>query len=239
MAAVRSIFWTPVLRKLTKSVIQNCYGCKRFRATHYPNPKPGFLTRDRTEQPLPSEIIGTDYVGPLYYKSKGKKDLKTYILSFFCSVSRTIHLELVPNLTTTEFIKSFKRLILRRPKSNIIYSDNSKTFKAGAKWLNSINRDEKFHDFFNKERIIKKFNLSRAPWWAGQYQFLTGFTKQSLYKSIGKSLLTWSELEEVLLDVEVSLNHQPLTYIEEDLEYSMLTTNSMIFWRRYQVQRRI
>ena len=48
MAAVRSLFWMPVLRKLTKSLIRNCYGCKRFRATHYPNPKQGLLPRDRT-----------------------------------------------------------------------------------------------------------------------------------------------------------------------------------------------
>ena len=75
-----------------------------------------------------------------------------------------MHFELVSNLTTTKFIKSFKKLIAGRGKPNIIYSDNAKTFKAGAKWLSSINRDAKFHDFLSKERIIWKFNLSRAPW---------------------------------------------------------------------------
>ena len=80
MAAVRSLFWIPVLSKLTKSVIQNCYGCKRFRAMHYPNPKPGLIPRDKTEHVLPFEIAGTDYAGPFFYKSKGKKGLKAYIL---------------------------------------------------------------------------------------------------------------------------------------------------------------
>ena len=170
MTAVRSLFWIPVLRKLSKSVIQNCYGCKRSRAMHYLNPKPGLLLRDRTEWVLPFEIIRTDYAGPLYYKSKGKKDLKAYILFFSCSVSRVVHLEFVSNLPTTEFIKSFKKLISRRGKPNIIYSDKAKPFKAGAKWLDSINRDVKFHDFLNKERIIWKFNVLRAPWWGGQYE---------------------------------------------------------------------
>ena len=197
------------MRKLTKSVIQTFYGCKRFRTTHCPNPKLGLLPRDRTEQALPFEIVGTDYAGPLYYKSKGKKELKPYILLFSCSVSRAVHLELVSNLSTNEFIRSVKRLISRRGKPNVIYSDNAKTFKAGAKWLNSINRDEQFHDFLIKEEIIWKFNLSRAPWWGGQYERLIGLTKQSLYKSIGKSLLTWSELEEVLLDIEVNLDNRP------------------------------
>ena len=111
MAVVISLICIPVLRKLTKSVIQNCYGCKWLRATHCPNPKPGLLPRDRTEQALPFEIIGTNYTGPLYYKSKGKKDLKACILLFSCCVSRALHLELVANLSTTEFIKSLKRLI--------------------------------------------------------------------------------------------------------------------------------
>ena len=44
-------------------------------------------------------------------------------------------------------------------------------------------------------------------------------------------MLTWSELEEILLDVKVNLNNQPLTYIEEDIEYLVLTPNSMILER--------
>ena len=44
-------------------------------------------------------------------------------------------------------------------------------------------------------------------------------------------MLTRSELEEVLLDVEVNLNNRSLSYIEEDLECSVLTPNSMILGR--------
>ena len=65
----------------------------------------------------------------------------------------------------------------------------------------------------------------------GQYERLIGLTKHSLYKSIGKPLLTQSQLEEVLPDVEVNLNNQPSTYIEEDLEYSVLAQNSVILGR--------
>ena len=65
----------------------------------------------------------------------------------------------------------------------------------------------------------------------GRTVYLIGITKQSLYKSIGESLLTWSELEEVLLDVEVNLNNRPLTYIKDNLKYSVLTPNSMILGR--------
>ena len=45
MAAVRYFFWMPVLRKITKSVIKNSYGCKWYRATYCPNPKPRLVGR--------------------------------------------------------------------------------------------------------------------------------------------------------------------------------------------------
>ena len=91
------------------------------------------------------------------------------------------------------------------------------------------------HDFVSKERIIWNFSLSRGPWWVGQYERLIELTKQSLYKSIGKSLLTWSELEDVLLNVEVNLNNRPLTYIEEDLTCSVLTPNFKILGRDFKL----
>lgn len=64
---VRSLFWIPTLRKLTKFVSQIFHSCKRFRAMHYPNRKLGLLPRYRTEQVLPFEFKSTDYVDPLYY----------------------------------------------------------------------------------------------------------------------------------------------------------------------------
>ena len=69
MAEIRSLFWIPVLRKIAKSIIPNCHGCKRFRAMHYPNLKPGLLPRDRTEQAFPFKTVGTDYASLLYYRS--------------------------------------------------------------------------------------------------------------------------------------------------------------------------
>ena len=49
-------------------------------SAHYRNPKAGLLPRDRTEQALPFEFAGTNYAGPLYYKSNYKRDLKAYVL---------------------------------------------------------------------------------------------------------------------------------------------------------------
>ena len=49
-----------------------------------------------------------------------------------------------------------------------------------------------------------------------------------MYKGVGRALLTWSELEEVLLDGEVTLNERPLCYVEDDdVQLPIPTPNAM------------
>ena len=50
-----------------------------------------------------------------------------------------------------------------------------------------------------------------------------------LYKTVDKTILIWSELEEVLLDVETVLNNRPLRYVEDDTQMPDLTSNSPIY----------
>ena len=85
------------------------------------------------------------------------------------------------------------------------------------------------HDYLSRNHITWQFNLSRAPWWGGQFERLVGLVKQALYKSIGGANLTWSELEEVILDAEIALSNRLLSYVEEDIQLPVLTPQSMMF----------
>ena len=49
-----------------------------------------------------------------------------------------------------------------------------------------------------------------------------------MYRIIGKAQLTWAELEEVLIDIEIIINNRPLTYIVEKIDYPILTSNNLI-----------
>ena len=89
--------------------------------------------------------------------------------------------------------------------------------RAAAKWIEIIKRDVLFQEFLIKEEIQRKFNLSRAPWWDGQFERMVGLVKQSLYKVTGYANLNLNELEETLLDIEVNLKNHPLTYLEDDV----------------------
>ena len=108
MARVRDQYSIPTLRQLVKRIIKRCYGCKRFNISHYPKPSQGLLPTDRAKQELPFSVIGTDYAGPFICKTKGKKDIKVYLLLFTCSLTRAVDLEILPNQTIQEFIQALK-----------------------------------------------------------------------------------------------------------------------------------
>lgn len=58
---------------------------------------------------------------------------------------------------------------------------------------------------------------------------MIGVMKGIFYKTVGSGLLTWEELSEILLDIEIAMNNRPLNYMEEDVELPTLTPNSMLF----------
>ena len=52
-----------------------------------------------------------------------------------------------------------------------------------------------------------------------------------MYKTIGNDFLSLEELREVILEVEVALNNWPPSYVEEDIQYPILTPNSLLYGR--------
>ena len=90
-------------------------------------------------------------------------------------------------------------------------------------------KDERLQNYLSTNEIKWQFNLSRAPWWGGQFERMIGLVKSALNKTIGNGMLRWKELQEVLLDVEVTLNNRPLSYVENDVQLPILTPNSMLF----------
>ena len=235
MAAVREQYWIPRLRSLVKAVRNECWGCKRFRTRAATAPVPGFLPEDRTKPGTAFEVIGVDFAGPIRYKKSSKVEGKAYLTIFACSLSRAVHLELLHNLETATFIVCFKKFIARRGRPRVIYSDNGSTFVKADKWLRQLRKDEQVHGFMEEHAITWKFNLSRAPWSGGQFERLIGVVKSAMHKVIGGASLTWSELSEVLLDVEVQINRRPLSYLENDVELATLTPATFLFQRTNQL----
>ena len=168
------------------------------------------------------QVVGVDYAGPVKYRVSRNREGKAYIVLYACSLSRALYFELTKLMETEEFMSTLKRFIARKGRPEKIYSDNGRTFVGAAKWLRNVIQDERLHDFLAQLNIKWQFNLTKAPWWGGQFERMIGLVKQAFNKSVGNGTLTWRELQDVLLDVEVLLNNRPLSYVEEDVQLPVL-----------------
>ena len=144
-------------------------------------------------------------------------------------MTRALYLDLARRLEASEFLVSLKGLIARRGRPSTIYSDNGTTFIGAAAWIKQVQNDEKPNDFLARHQITWKFNLGRAPWWGGQFERMIGLVKTAMRKTTGNAYLTFDELKEVFLDVEIALNGRPLSYVEDDAQLPVLTPYSMLF----------
>ena len=81
MTAVRDQYWIAKLRQLTKRIIRNCYGCRRYHIKPYDTPPSGQPTNDRTTGIKAFQVKGFDFAGPIIYKKGNSKQNKSYILS--------------------------------------------------------------------------------------------------------------------------------------------------------------
>ena len=140
-----------------KAIRSKCRGCKRSAATPVVKPMPGKLPRNRTTGGAAFELIGTDF---------NKRERKSYLVIFSCSLSRAVHLEIIKNLEASTFLPCLKRLTARCGRPKIIYSDNGATFVKASKWLKEIRNDERVQGLLQNYDISWKFNLRRAPCWA-------------------------------------------------------------------------
>ena len=228
MAKVREKHWVPRLRRLAKRLIKKCPKCKRFQVTALARPPPGLLPKDRTEGDTPFQVVGVDFAGPIKIRVGQKREGKAYVVVYSCSLSRALHLDLTKTMEMAEFLLSLKGFVARRGRPEKVYSDNGRTFVGAAAWMKKVRNDERLNDFLAHQGISWQFNLSRAPWWGGQFERMVGLVKGALRKSVGGSLLAFDELKEALLDVETALNNRPLSYVEDDVQMPTLTPASIL-----------
>ena len=102
---VRSKFWIVKGRSFVKKVIHQCVTCKRFEGKPCLGPPPPPLPRFRVAQDPPFTHTGVDFAGPLFIKTgTAIANAKVWICLYTCCVVRAIHLDIIPDLTTSSFI---------------------------------------------------------------------------------------------------------------------------------------
>ena len=153
---------------------------------------------------------------------------KSHIVLFTCSSTRAVHLKLTSDSKAPEFIKTLNEFVARRGTPKLIISDNKRTFNATKKWLSTILQNYELNEYLVNQRIEWRFNLARDPWWGSFFERLIAAMKRLPSKVIKRGFLTYSELEELLLDGECAINNRPLCYQGEDIENKVIPPNILL-----------
>ena len=230
MAALREEWWIPPLRTLVKKEIRNCNVCKVFATKPYGTLTTSALPEFRTEVSRPFQYVGVDFAGLSKVKVNKTKEEKAHVLIFTCATSRAVHLELTRTQTAEEFQRKLNAFITRKARPERIISDNAATFKTMATWIKRIRKSEKLQDFLAQQEITWQFNLSKSPWWGGMYERLIKEIKKTVYKTLGKTHLTFELLEAVVIDIKRHLNNRPITYVESDEGGPQTLTPNVLMW---------
>ena len=113
-------------------------------------------------------------------------------------------------------------------------SDNVKTFQASAKELIKISQSKEINHYLTNHRITWNFIVEKAPWWGGYWERMVQGVKRCLRKSIGRTNLTYEQLQTLVAEVESIINARPLTYVQDDVDgisYT-LSPSHLIYGRR-------
>ena len=62
------------------------------------------------------------------------------------------------------------------------------------------------------------------------YKRLIKDVKKTMYKTLGKTKLTFEQLEAVVMDIEKHMNNCPLTYIESESGKDQVLKPNLVMW---------
>ncbi|XP_058456726.1 uncharacterized protein LOC131434098 [Malaya genurostris] len=224
LSIVRERFWPVRIKQIIKQIIGKCYVCYR----HNPRPVNQFMGDLPDYRVTPSAVFsntGVDYAGPFILREIGRKTTtyKAYISIFVCLATKAIHMELVSNLTTDNFVAALQRFISKRGMISNMYSDNGTTFVGANHELvalrklfeEQVHRD-KLNDFCIGKGIQWHFIPPRSPHFGGIWEAGVKSAKYHMKRVVGETRLTYEEMTTFLAQTEAILNSRPLCPLSDD-----------------------
>ncbi|XP_057366747.1 uncharacterized protein LOC130687590 [Daphnia carinata] len=238
LAYLRQHFWITSGREAVKKVHRACITCRRDRA------KPGEqcmadLPESRLDSgSLPFTRTAIDLFGPFDVGLYRNRTAKRWGVLYTCMVTRAISLELVPSLSTADFLPSMRKFIATYRKPAVIHSDNGTNFVGAERELReaveALHASDGVPEFMKESGIEWTFQPPRSPHFGGSHESLVKSTKRALYNALeqeNNSLRYPSEdlLRTLLYEVAGLLNTRPLIYVSSDpADFRPLTPNDFL-----------
>ncbi|XP_045034629.1 uncharacterized protein LOC116930576 [Daphnia magna] len=135
LSYIRQHFWVTKGREVVKKIRRDCVICRRNRA------QPGEqIMADLTESRLdfgsiPFTRAAVDYFGPLEIGLYRNKTTKRWSVLYTCLVTRAVFLELVPSLSSTDFLLSLRKFVAMYRSPEVVHSDNGTNFVGAEREL--------------------------------------------------------------------------------------------------------
>ncbi|XP_077292238.1 uncharacterized protein LOC143915452 [Arctopsyche grandis] len=241
LSLLRQTYWPLAGHNTVKGVVRSCVICFRNKPLSH-NRLMGLLPLERTTANFLFSHVGIDFAGPFPVKSgcnKNSKIIKGYVCVFVCFSSKAVHLELVGDLTSSNFLNCLRRFVARRGRPNTIYSDNATNFVGASRELVNLVKliyerphEEKLLRYVASEGIRWKFNPPRAPHMGGLWEAAVKSMKIHLNKVLKATTLNFESFCTVLTQIEACMNSRPLSPLSSDpLDLLPLTPGHFLIGR--------
>lgn len=149
--------------------------------------------------------------------------MKAYICIFVCFTTKSVHIELVSDLSTPGFLKALRRFISRRGRPSHLHSDNGKNFE-GAKnelielyrMLRNTNEQDRIQMVCAAEGMQWHLTPPKAPHFGGLWEAAVKVAKKHLFRQLGSNKLSFEDMATVLSQIESVMNSRPLLPVTDD-----------------------
>jgi len=213
--------WSIGARRAAANVVQNCAKCRNLNgrtAQQIMAPLPDFRLGALDKRESVFEVAVADVCGPfLVSRSRGRGQVKRWILAFVCTVFRAVHLELLFAMDTSSFCQALERFVARRGRVRLILCDNGTNFRAAARVLRETYEANK-KDILGEPlpEIEWSFAPSKAPHYQGLVEAQNRAIKRTMTALVQPGRLTEESILTFLTITERLINERPISYVNSN-----------------------
>ncbi|XP_064622346.1 uncharacterized protein LOC135484642 [Lineus longissimus] len=235
LAISRHRFWILGGRRLAKKTVRECFECRKQNAQPMQQVMAPLPACRLTPYKPSFTYTGVDLWGPIEVK-RGRSVVKRWGCLFTCLTTRAVFLEVVPSLSTDDFILVLRIFISRRGPPASIFCDCGSNFIGCERLLREALQEwnkQAIEDEMRQKGIVWSFQPPTASHMSGVWERLVKIAKGHLRTLSANCQLTDCGLRALLAEAEAVMNGRPLCPASSDPEdMEVLTPNHFLLHRK-------